>query len=371
MDEVQVTVIGAGIVGLAVAAEISRFIPDVVVVEKNETFGMEISSRNSEVIHSGIYYAPGSYKAALCIEGSKLMYALCNTHSLPFRKTGKLIVAAQESEIPALEALYHNGICNGVIGLMMLGGEDVAAFGVSCQAAAAIYSPNTGIVSSHAVMKHCAGVAQKNGATIAFNSRVDGLTFNKNTYTVHIEQDAYSFQSHSVINCAGLSSDTIAAMAGLDKDKHHYRIHYCKGSYFYYAKPLAMPLLVYPVPEKQLTGLGVHATIDLNGRLRFGPDTEYVESLDYSVDMNKRDMFYQSATYVFKGLHRDAFQPDMAGIRPKLYGHNDPVRDFVICDESANGLPGLINLIGIESPGLTSSLAIAKMVGSMVQQYIC
>jgi len=370
MDEVQVTIIGAGIVGLAIAAELSKVVSNVVVVEKNEMFGMEISSRNSEVIHSGIYYAPGSLKAQLCVEGAGLMYALCEEYGLPVKKTGKLIVAAHSGEIPVLEALYNNGVSNGVTGLAMLKGRDTARFGVACKAVAALYVPDTGIVSSHAVMKHFAGAAQAKGATIAYNAGVTYIVPTCGNYKVTIAQDNYSFLSRIVINCAGLSSDKVAAMTGLEIASHNYRIHYCKGSYFYYAQPYVMPILVYPVPEKQLTGLGVHATIDLAGRLRFGPDTEYVDTLDYNVDKEKRDTFYDSAAQVLKGLNREAFQPDMAGIRPKLYDEGEAVRDFVIIDETANGLPGLINCIGIESPGLTSSPAIGKKVCSMVRQYI-
>jgi len=370
MEEVTVTIIGAGIVGLAIAAEIAGKTGNVVVVEKNVTFGLETSSRNSEVIHSGIYYTPGSLKAALCVEGAQRMYALCERHAIPFKKTGKLIVAMNQNEIASLESLYRNGVQNNVPDLHMIDAQGMAAFHVRCRAVAALYSPHTGIVSSHAVMKHCADYAQSRGATIAYNSNLISIQNKQGLFELTIEEDNYTFASRIVINCAGLSSDKVAEMAGLDIDKKAYRLNYCKGSYFHYTQHYPLPVLIYPVPEKKLTGLGIHATIDLAGRLRFGPDAEYVSAINYDVDAGRCNMFFESASGMLTGLDCHAFQPDMAGIRPKLSGPGDGVRDFVIADEADEGLPGLINLIGIESPGLSSSLAIARMVGNMVQSYL-
>jgi L-2-hydroxyglutarate oxidase LhgO len=365
MEEVRVTIIGAGVVGLAVAARLSAKISDIVVLEQHDSFGRETSSRNSEVIHSGIYYPEGSLKTRLCIEGARLLYELCGAFGLPHKKLGKCIVAKDRSEVPRLERLFENGKRNGVSGICMLKGSELAARGVNVRAYVAIFLPETGIIDSHSLMKHFASFAEEHGATIAYNSKVTGLHPRKEGFEVRIERDEYAFTSRLVINCAGLSSDAVASLAGIDVAGNAYRLHFCKGSYFSYGKRYPLPMLVYPVPEHELTGLGVHATVDLGGRLRFGPDTEYVDGLDYRVDASKRDAFFRSASGLFPDLEKDAFVPDMSGIRPKLSGPGEKVRDFVITDESANGLPGLINLIGIESPGLTSSPAIARMVADM------
>jgi L-2-hydroxyglutarate oxidase LhgO len=250
----------------------------------------------------------------------------------------------------------------------MIGKNELSAMGVHVQAVAAIHLQNTGIIDSHSLMKHFHHFAEEHGVTVAFNSKVISVSPLSRGYEVRIEQDDYTLQSRIVINAAGLSSDAVASLAGLDPVKNSYQLRYCKGSYFSYAKRYPLPMLVYPVPEHALTGLGVHATIDLGGRLRFGPDTEYVNTIDYHVDESKRDAFFLSASKLFPDLDKNAFMPDMAGVRPKLSGPGEGVRDFVIVDEEANGLPGFIDLIGIESPGLTGSPAIAKMVADMVQK---
>jgi len=370
MDEVNVTIIGAGVVGLAIAAEAAGRVEDIVVLEQHDSFGRETSSRNSEVIHSGIYYPPGSLKTKLCIEGSQRLYALCEQYALPHKKLGKLIVATQDSELPALEKLYGTGIANGVSGMRMLDKREAETFGSNFKALAAIHLASTGIIDSHSLMKHFAGHSQEKGATIAYNSTVSAIEPSAGKFLVTVEQDGYTFASRVIVNCAGLCSDAVASMAGIDCEKNSYKLHYCKGSYFSYAKRYPMPLLIYPVPHQELTGLGVHATVDLGGRLRFGPDTEWVETIDYNVDESKRDEFFLSASHLFCDLDKNAFTADMAGVRPKLSGPGEKVRDFIITDESKNGLPGLINCIGIESPGLTSSPAIARMVADMIVERI-
>ena len=365
MDEVNVTIIGAGVVGLAIAAELSTKASDIVVLEQHDSFGRETSSRNSEVIHSGIYYPTGSLKTKCCIEGAMLLYQLCERQAIPHKKLGKCIVAKDQSELGTLESLFNNGQRNGVSGIRMLGKNELSAMGVHVQAIAAIYLPDTGIIDSHSLMKHFNHFAEEHDVTVAFNSKVISVSPLSQGYQVRIEQDDYTLLSRIVVNTAGLSSDAIASLAGLDPIKKSYQLHYCKGSYFSYAKRYPLPTLIYPVPEHALTGLGVHATIDLGGRLRFGPDTEYVDAIDYHVDESKRDAFFSSASRLFPDLDKDAFMPDMAGVRPKLSGPGEGVRDFVIVDEEANCLPGFIDLIGIESPGLTASPAIAKMVADM------
>jgi L-2-hydroxyglutarate oxidase LhgO len=365
MDEVQITIIGAGVVGLAVAAELSTKVREIIVLEQHDSFGRETSSRNSEVIHSGIYYPTGSLKTNLCIEGADLLYQWCERFAVPHKRLGKCIVARDQSEISKLEQLFKNGKRNGVRDIRMLDAAGLSALGVRVQAVAAIYLPYTGIIDSHSLMKHFSLFAEEHGVTIAYHSRVTSLTPVSNGFEVRVKQDDYAFTSRMVINCAGLSSDAIASLAGIDSIKNAYQLHYCKGTYYSYAKRYPLPMLVYPVPEKELTGLGVHATVDLGGRLRFGPDTEYMDTIDYTVDESKRDAFFSSASRLFPDLDRNLFMPDMAGVRPKLSGPGEGVRDFVIVDEEKNGLPGFIDLIGIESPGLTASPAIARMVADM------
>jgi L-2-hydroxyglutarate oxidase LhgO len=368
MDEVNVTIIGAGVVGLAIATELSKKIENIIVLEQHDSFGQETSSRNSEVIHSGIYYPPGSLKAKLCIEGAQELYELCDRCSIPYKKLGKLIVATHESEMSKLATLFKTGQQNGVCGIRILDKKELSIYGSNFTAFAAIHLPSTGIIDSHSLMKYFAASAQELGATIAYNSKVNAIEPLSDQFKIQIEQDNFSFISRVVINCAGLSSDSIASLAGIDVAKNGYTLRYCKGSYFSYAQHYPLPMLIYPVPHQGLTGLGVHATVDLGGRLRFGPDIEYVDTIDYRVDESKRDAFFNSALKLFPKLEKDSFVPDMSGVRPKLSGPDDPVRDFIITDELKNGLPGFINCIGIESPGLTSSPAIAKMVAAMVEE---
>jgi L-2-hydroxyglutarate oxidase LhgO len=366
MEDVKITVIGAGVVGLAVAAELSTRYDNIVVLERHDTFGQETSSRNSEVIHSGIYYPEDSLKARLCVDGAGQLYEICEMYSIPHKKLGKLIVATEELELKTLEELHKKGQKNNVKGLVILDKNDVNRMEPNATAVAALYSPDTGIVDSHSLMKHFYNRAEDNGVIFAFNSEVNRLDKKKYGFVVGIQQDGYQFMSKMVINSAGLSSDYVAKLTGIDIQKSGYELKYCKGSYFSYAKPSPVKMLIYPVPHEELAGLGVHATLDLGGRLRFGPDAEYIETIDYKVDANKKESFYQGASKIISGLDSESFLPEMAGIRPKLQGPGEKARDFVIKEESDKGLPGLINLIGIESPGLTAAPAIARMVSVMV-----
>ena len=371
MDKVQITIIGAGVIGLAIAARLSAQYDNIVVLEQNCRFGMETSSRNSEVIHSGIYYKPDSLKASLCLQGADMLYNLCSEFAIPYKKTGKLVVAQKPNEQKFLELLLKNGIKNGAKGLKLINKKDIQAMGPAVNAVSALYSPNTGIIDSHRLMQFFIGQAESNQVMFVYNSKVISLEKQDKDFIIGIEQDGYRFKSKIVINSAGLFADYIASLAGIDVVKNNYRLFYCKGSYFSYAKRSPVSMLVYPVPQKKLTGLGVHATLDLEKRLRFGPDTEYINRPDYyKVDKEKSDIFYNSAIRIIKNLDKKAFNPDMAGIRPKLSGPGEEARDFIIKEESDKGLGGLINLIGIESPGLTSSPAIALKVKGMVDKLI-
>ncbi|MEW6162630.1 MAG: NAD(P)/FAD-dependent oxidoreductase [Nitrospirota bacterium] len=371
MEEVEITIIGAGVVGLAIAAELSEQYENIVVLERHDSFGQETSSRSSEVIHSGIYYPQGSLKARLCIEGAKQLYEICGRYSVPCKKIGKLIVATKQAELSAMEELFEKGKINMVNGIVLLDKKEVDKIEPNTNAIAAIYSPNTGIIDSHSLMKHFLNMASDRGVLVAYGSEVESIDKEENGFVVAIKQERYLFKSRVVINCAGLAADYIAALTGIDVQRSGYELKFCKGSYFAYAKPSPVKMLIYPVPHRELIGLGVHATLDLGGRLRFGPDTEYVESIDYKVDINKRDIFYEGALKIIHGLEKDAFIPDVAGIRPKLQGPGEETKDFVITDETGKGLPGLINLIGIESPGLTASPAIAKYVANIVEGKSC
>jgi L-2-hydroxyglutarate oxidase LhgO len=369
----EITVVGAGVVGLAVATELAESGRDVLVLERNESFGRETSSRNSEVIHAGLYYQPGSLKARLCVEGRELLYRICREHGIGHRRITKLIVATKPDEIPRLEALAENARHCGVEDLCMLGSAEIHALEPEVRAIAALLSPSTGIVDTHGLMSHFARKAKDCGATLSFNSEVIALEKMPQGWRVTVKEpkETHTFETGIVINCAGLGSDRIAAAAGIDADASGYRLHYCKGNYFSIspAKGRRVGRLVYPAPHANAAGLGVHLTLDLGGRARLGPNTVYVDAVDYQVDVSLKESFYRGAVRFLPFLAETDLEPDMAGVRPKLQGPGEPFRDFVIHHEADRGLEGLFNLIGIESPGLTSCAAIARYVRELVDAY--
>ena len=368
-DRADITIIGAGVVGLAIAAQVAAG-RAVYVLEKNETFGRETSSRNSGVIHAGIYYPAGTLKARLCVEGNRMLYELCGRCGIPHRQSGKLIVATTDEEVDQLHALMAKGQRNGADGLMMISRKQMKALEPEVDGVAALLSPTTGIVDAHALMRYCLSKAQDENTHIAFNTEVVGVERINDSYKVSVKDGSgrFSITSRIVINCAGLQSDRVAAMAGIDIDAAGYRLHYCKGEYFNVIGGKAKKIhhLIYPVPLPRLTGVGIHATLDMDGRMLLGPSAEYVDSIDYAVDDRNKRMFYDGVKLFLPFIEYDDLAPEMAGVRPKLQGPQDDIRDFAICEESDRGLPGLINLIGIESPGLTASPAIARYVGGMV-----
>lgn len=373
MQEVKILIIGAGVVGLAIARELSNDTEDVIIVEKNKTFGQETSSRNSEVIHAGMYYPTNSLKAKLCVEGKNLLYEICQKHQIPHKKTGKVIVA-REGETADLEELFLQGKNNGVTELRLIEQKELNELEPRIQGVGALYSSQTGIIDSHCLMQYFLDAAKSNGVIIAFNSQVCAIEKSGDGYQVSVKNDneITALKAEFLINCAGLDSDSIAEMAGIDIKKHHYELYYCKGEYFRVNgnKANFIQRLIYPVPEPKSGGLGIHATLDLGGSLRLGPDDEYLKKRDkdYSVDTTKRTDFYQSAKILMPFLEEADLIPDTAGIRPKLQGPQDDFRDFLIQDEAGNGLPGLINLVGIESPGLTAAPAIAKFVKELIKK---
>jgi len=367
--DVGITVVGAGVVGLAVAARLAREASDLVVLDRHERPGLETSSRNSEVIHAGMYYPTGSSKARLCVEGNRLLYEACGAHAIPFRRIGKVIVAASAEERPGLESLLALGVRNGVE-LRMLSGAETASLEPNVRAVAALFSPDTGIVNAHALMDHLAREARAGGAMIQLRSELLALERRTTDYrlTVRAPDGLESFTSERVVNAAGLESDSVAALCGIDVAAAGYRLHWCKGSYFSVAaaKARLVSRLVYPVPGQ--LSLGVHAVLGLEGRLRFGPDVEYLAErrADHRVREERRAAFGEAVRRLVPAIRDEDLEPDMSGIRAKLQGPGEPFRDFVIREESGRGLPGLVNLIGIDSPGLTAALAIADHVAGLL-----
>ncbi|HOW36447.1 MAG TPA: NAD(P)/FAD-dependent oxidoreductase [Candidatus Omnitrophota bacterium] len=369
MEKTDIAIIGAGAVGLAVAFRLSEFYKDIFIIERNSSFGQETSSRNSEVIHGGMYYPPDSLKKKTCIEGRRLLYQYCRENDIPHKKVGKLIVAIDPDEIRDLEALFKQGQENGVEGLKLLSKEEIKKIEPNIRAEAAIYSPETGIIDSHSFMKNLVFRFERNNGFIVYNSEVTGIDKTKEGFEMTLksaQEGELKLAARVVINAAGLNSDKVARMAGLMKDE--YTLKYCKGDYFRSNQRKAKFInhLIYPVPVKDHAGLGVHATLDLAGGLRFGPDTEYVKEIYYDIDPKKGKSFYESIRRFLPFMEEGDLSPDTAGMRPKLQGEGEGFRDFIIKEESANHLPGLINLIGIESPGLTGALSIGGMVKGMV-----
>jgi L-2-hydroxyglutarate oxidase LhgO len=361
----EVAVIGAGVVGLAIAARLAERHPSLVVLERNERYGMETSSRNSEVIHAGIYYAPGSLRAALCVEGRDELYALCRAHGIPYRPQTKIITAVAEEEVPRLDAIAANAAKNGVV-LERLSREATLKLEPNIRTFGSLFSPLTGVISVHGLMDHYYHTATRAGAIVQQRCRVTGVEPAGNGYRLILEEDGArsSVEVDCVVNAAGLDCDTIAALAGIDIDGADYRLNYVKGSYFAIvpSKARLLTRLVYPVPTNE--GLGVHALMDWGGRLKFGPDVEYLHDRvqNYAVDGSKRSAFAESIRRILPQIRDEDIVPDMSGIRPKLQHQGQPARDFVIVHERERGLEGFVNLIGIDSPGLTASPAIGRYV---------
>ncbi|MCX5848091.1 MAG: NAD(P)/FAD-dependent oxidoreductase [Deltaproteobacteria bacterium] len=363
MEKVDITIIGAGVIGLAIAAEIARPDLSIFILEKNPSHGEGISSRNSEVIHGGMYYPEGSLKASLCVNGNKMLYDIAAKNNIPHKITGKLIVAVKPEEIEELERLHANGRKNGLTSTSIISKKQIAKIEPNVQAEAALYSPDTGIISVHDLMNYYLTKALNSKAQIVCHTKVVRIEKEPGRYRIfthNAKSEIFEFSSAIVINAAGLESDTIANMAG-----GNYHLHYCKGDYCSLSgvKPGVVQRLIYPVPAKNRVGLGVHLTLDLNGRFKLGPDTTYIDRKeDYKVAPEKASDFYHSARKFLPFLKEENVHSDMSGIRPKLQGPNDDFRDFVIKEDA----PGFINLVGIESPGLTASPAIALYVKAML-----
>ncbi|MCX6256007.1 MAG: NAD(P)/FAD-dependent oxidoreductase [Bacteroidia bacterium] len=375
MTDAEITIIGAGVVGLAIAEKVSEEHSDVFLIEKHPSFGQETSSRNSEVIHAGIYYTKDSLKARLCVEGKRLLYDYCNKYEVPYNNCGKLIVATSEEEITVIEGIRQTAMKNGVDDLVVLGREQISEIEPNIFALKALFSPSTGIVDSHSLMKQYETNTINNGGQVVYGSEVTGIKRISNGYEITLfdaDKKNYNFTSGIVINSAGLTSDKVSGMVGIDDEK--LKILFCKGEYFRLNPPKNRMItrLIYPVPLQNMEGIGIHVTIDMGGGVKLGPDVEYLESnvYDYKLTTTKQEAFYKSAKKFLPFLEYDDIAPEMAGIRPKLQKPGEPLRDFYIMEEGKRGYPGFINLIGIESPGLTSSVAIAKYVKNLINNTI-
>ena len=373
-NKADITIIGSGVVGLAIAARVASQGREVYVLEKNDTFGREISSRHSGVIHSGIYYPENSLKAKMCLAGNRILYELCERYDIGHRRLGKLIVATSDEEAGELQTLLEKGRRNGTQGLRILSKREIKELEPNIEGVAAILSPSTGIIDSHGLMQCFIAKAKEGGAQIAYQTKVVGIEKVADGYKVAVEDSAggFSFLTRILINCAGLHSDKVAELAGIDIVKAGYKLYYCKGEYFSIksSRRGLVKRLIYPVPPPEITGVGIHITHDLEGRIRLGPGIQYVDNIDYAVDNQHKQLFYDSVRRFLPWIEYDDLEPEMAGIRPKLQEPGGDFKDFVIREENDKGLPGLVNLIGIESPGLTASPAIAEYVSSLIEGHL-
>lgn len=365
MDRVDCVVVGAGVVGLAVARALARAGREVIILEALDAIGTLTSARNSEVIHAGLYSAPDWLKTQLCIEGRRLLYPYCDAHGVAHRNCGKLVVATSDAQLPALESLARNAAANGVEGLQLIDGAAARRLEPALRAAAALHSSATGLIDSHGFMLSLLGEAQDHGAMLALKSPLLAAQAAADGFVLDVGgAEPMRLHARGLVNSAGLSaSDVAARIEGLPATQVR-ATHRCKGNYFTLGGVRApFSHLIYPMHEA--AGLGVHLTLDLAGQGRFGPDTEWLADagpIDYRVNPGRGDSFYAAIRRYWPGLPDDSLQPDYSGVRPKLSRSGEPARDFAIEGPAVHGVAGLVNLYGIESPGLTAALAIAERV---------
>ncbi len=364
MESVDCVVIGAGVVGLAVARALALAGREVIVLEAADGIGTETSSRNSEVIHAGIYYPKGSLMARTCVEGRRLLYAYCAEHGVPHRNCGKLIVATNGAESEMLQSIQGRAEANGVEGMRLLSGNAANQLEPNLQCTAALLSPATGIVDSHSYMLALQGDAENHGAMLAVHSPVTAGRITGEGIELEVGgTEPMRLRCRLVINSAGLHAPAVAGkIAGMPSDRIP-TAYYAKGNYFTLTGRSPFSRLIYPVPVP--SGLGVHITVDLGGQAKFGPDVEWIPDIDYSVDPHRSDKFYAAVRKYWPALKDGALQPGYAGIRPKIVPPGAPAQDFTIAGPADHGVPGLIHLFGIESPGLTASLALAEHVRAL------
>ncbi len=368
-EQVDAVVIGAGVIGLATAARLAMAGREVIILESQNAIGTQTSSRHSEVIHAGIYYPAGSLKARFCVRGRELLYQHCETHQVAHQRCGKLIVATNASQVKTLEQLLAKGRNNGVTELELLEAGQVAELEPALSAQAALLSSATGIIDSHGLMLSLLGQAEQAGASLALLSKVVALDPNDQGCLVRVEMtekgavETMSLNARLVVNCAGHGAPDLARTAQNKTTRPPAAAALAKGNYFRFSGRAPCSRLIYPVPEPG--GLGVHLTLDLGGQARFGPDVEWVDCVDYEVSPNRVEHFYEAIRSYWPGLPDDSLVPDYAGIRPKVAVNGKIADDFIIQSHDGACGPVLIQLFGFESPGLTSSLAIAEHIGSM------
>ncbi len=358
MEKLDAVVVGGGVVGLAVARALAMSGREVVILEAEDAIGTHTSSRNSEVIHAGIYYPKGSLKARACVEGKGLLYKYCVAHGVPHRRSGKLIVATNQEQIGELEGIQKKAHANGVTDVVWMTKAQVQALEPEISCVAGLYSPSTGIIDSHALMLAYLGDAEAHGAMLALKSRLLGAQVVPEGFVVH--SDEMDVTCRILVNSAGLKAPSVARSIEGSPENLIPKEFYAKGNYYSLARKSPFSRLVYPVPEPG--GLGVHVTLDLAGQARFGPDVEWVDRIDYNVDPKRSERFYAAIRRYWPGLPDGSLSPGYAGIRPKTAGPKDPAPDFEVQGPKVHGVPGLVHLFGIESPGLTASLALAGIV---------
>lgn len=364
--DIECVVIGAGVVGLAVAREMARAGDEVLLIEAGEAIGMGTSSRNSEVIHAGIYYPAGSLKAQLCVEGRHKLYDYCASHGVETRRLGKLIVAKDQAQMAGLKTLLERGLNNGVDDLRLLDQQQALDLEPALACVAALYSPSTGIVDSHALMLALQGDAEAAGANVVFHTPLLRARVTADGFVLELGGTAQmSLSCRRLINAAGLQAPALARRIKGLAPQSVPADYLCKGNYFSLAGRAPFRHLIYPAP--QAAGLGIHMTLDLAGQARFGPDVEWVEHEDYRVDPARAEAFYPAIRNYWPGLPDHSLQPSYSGIRPKICAPGETARDFLISSRAEHQVPGLINLFGIESPGLTSCLAIAGRVRELIE----
>jgi L-2-hydroxyglutarate oxidase LhgO len=367
MDRVECVVIGAGLVGLAVARALAVSGREVVILEAEDAIGTHTSSRNSEVIHAGIYYPKGSLKARACVAGRQRLYRYCEEHGVPHRRCGKLIVATNENQLSELREIQKKAHENGVADVVEIPAAQAMRMEPALRCVAALHSPSTGIIDSHALMLAYLGDAEAAGAMLGLKSPLTKALFSDSGFEIHSGETR--IHSKILVNSAGLRAPSVARlMEGFPADKVPPE-YYAKGNYYSLTSRPPFSRLVYPVPEPG--GLGVHVTLDLAGQARFGPDVEWVERIglatDYAVDPRRAERFYAAIRRYWPALPDGALAPGYAGIRPKISGPKEPAADFVIQGPAGHGVAGLVNLFGIESPGLTASLALADDVAALLK----
>jgi len=358
VDEIEAVVVGAGVIGLATARALALAGHEVAVLERAYTIGFETSSRNSEVIHGGLYYPQGSLKATACVEGRKRLYAYCDEHHVPYARLGKLIVATSEDEIPGVEKIERSARANGVDNLEWLSVAEAQRLEPELHCVAALLSPSTGIIDSHALMLAYQGEAEAAGAVVAFRSPLLSGRVRGDGFALRVGGDEPSeLRCRILVNAAGLHAPAVArTIDGVPRETIP-PAYFCRGCYFTLSGRTPFRRLIYPVPVPG--GLGVHITLDLAGQARFGPDVEWIDGIDYAVDPRRGDAFYAAVRRYWPGLRDGALQPGYAGIRPKISGPDEAAADFLVQGPAEHGVPGLVNFYGIESPGLTASLPLA------------